>query len=139
MAILNFFKKNKEKERFLKKKKEKGEAAVQKTETVKISDKKSIERKKENFKEDVLVLESPYITEKSAAGSEKGVYVFKINPKANKIMVKKAVEKMYNVYVEKVNILRKPPKKIFVKGKWGRRTGFKKAVIYLKKGENIEI
>lgn len=139
MAILNFFKKNKEKERFLKKKKEKGLPAVQKTEIVKTSDKKSSARGKDNFKEDALVLDSPYITEKSAAGSDQGVYVFKISPRANKIMAKKAVEKMYNVHVEKVNILRKPTKKIFVKGKWGRKTGFKKAVVYLKKGENIEI
>lgn len=137
MAILNFFKKNKEKERFLKKK---GKAAVaQKTEILKIADKKNTERKKENFKDDVLVLESPYKTEKSVAGSEHGIYVFKINQKANKIMVRNAVEKMYNAHVEKVNILRKPPKKIFVKGKWGRKTGFKKAIVYLKKGENIEI
>lgn len=135
MAILNFFKKNKEKERFLKKKKEKGTDA-KKQETAKIAE----DRRKTDFKDDnILILESPYMTEKSNVLNEQGVYVFKISAKANKIMVKKAIEKMYNVHVEKVNILRKPPKIIFVKGKWGRKTGFKKAVVYLKKGENIEI
>lgn len=140
MALFDFFKKNKEKERFLKKS-SKREASAKKSGLLQNETKKEKNKDKQNlkFSEDTIILKNPYITEKSMSKNEKGVYTFKIGSDANKIMVKRAVEKMYNTKVDKVNIGKIPAKKIFVRGKWGKKTGYKKAVVYLKKGEKIEI
>lgn len=149
MAIFDFLKKNKEKERFLKKKKNKSVIPVLKEEAVKekkvkkekIREIEKIEtkRKSTDFKEEFLVLERPILTEKSTALSESGAYVFGVIKKANKIMIKHAVEKFYNVKVRSVNTNNVPAKKIFMRGKKGSRPGYKKAIVYLEKGEKIEI
>lgn len=142
MALFNFLKKNsKEKERFSKKQKNK--KALKKAASFEYADNKNsapvFPQKLIDQTDSVLVLKSPHITEKSVLMNEKGAYVFKVEERSNKIIIKKAIEKLYSVHVEKVNITKSPAKKIFVKGKWGMRSGFKKAAVYLKKGEKIEI
>lgn len=83
------------------------------------------------------VLNSIHISEKTNALASINRYVFKVNAKANKIEVKKAVEKAFDVHVVAVNVVN-------VKGKMrriGRKSGFtsdwKKAVVTLKPGEKI--
>lgn len=140
MAIFDFLKKNKEKERFLKKKKIKTGNAVKEeaAESGNGAEKEKTERKTD-FKDDFLILETPILTEKAAVLNEAGAYVFGVKRDANKIMIKHAVEKFYNVKVLTVNTVNMPAKKIFVRGKQGSRPGYKKAIVYLKKGEKIEI
>ena len=70
-------------------------------------------------------------------------YVFKVSFDANKTEIKKAIEKMYNVKVEKVNIIHIPGKKRRlgrIEG-WrkGLKRGFKKAIVTLRKGDKIEV
>lgn len=65
-------------------------------------------------------------------------YVFEVPADANKILVKQAVFSLYQVKPRRVNIIKMPAKKIIVRGKPGRRPGYKKAVVYLKKGDKIE-
>lgn len=146
MALFDFLKRNKEKERFLKNKARK--SSVQKSGLISDSEKKAgvkqgaeenIAEKKIDFKLDALTLRAPHITEKSGVMSEAGVYVFKVAPKANKIMVKRAIQKLYGAKVSKVNILNSPSKTVFLRGKRGWKSGFKKAVVYLQKGEKIEM
>lgn len=142
MAIFDFLKKNKEKERFLKKKKIKTGKLVKKDEGAEVEDlaqKKEKSERKSDFKEEFLVLENPILTEKSTILNEMGAYVFRVVRNANKIVIKRAVEKFYNVKVLNVNVINMPAKKIFVRGKWGSRPGYKKAMVYLEKGEKIEI
>lgn len=79
----------------------------------------------------------PRISEKSAALSKLDKYVFLIKNTANKIEVKKAVEKAYKVHVTQVNIIRNKSKKVNFGRISGTRSGFKKAVITLRKGESI--
>ena len=67
------------------------------------------------------------------------MYVFKVAEKANKTMIKRAVKETYGVAPRKINIVNIPPKKIFLRRQEGIKPGFKKAVIFLKKGEKIEI
>ena len=89
------------------------------------------------------VLKKPLITEKMTKTSEKlGQYGFIVDRKANKVEIKKAVEKMYNVTVDTVNTLtiagkRKPryTKTGFVSGSTGI---YKKAIVTLKKGDTID-
>jgi len=81
----------------------------------------------------------PHITEKGTALEGQGKYLFRVARSANKPEIKKSVEKLYNVKVEKVHIL-KTPSKFRQVGKYeGRRPGFKKAIVTLKEGERIEV
>lgn len=87
----------------------------------------------------LLLIKRPRITEKSGIQAEvQGVYTFEIAKKATKADVKQAVEAMYNVVVTKVNIVNLPAKAVFARGRRGVRTGVKKAVVYLKKGDKIQ-
>ena len=85
------------------------------------------------------VLVRPHITEKAAASAEKGIYVFQVAMDANKLEIAAAVALAYKVTPVKVTIAAIPRKLITVKGKVGFRKGGKKAYVYLKKGEKIEI
>lgn len=87
------------------------------------------------------VLLRPHVTEKATDLSEKGVYAFEINKRANKMHVRQAVEKFYKVKPTKVAIL--VGKNKYMKNqKNGRiqvkKTGGKKALVYLKSGDKIE-
>jgi len=86
---------------------------------------------------DVII--SPRITEKSSWSAEKNAYVFNINPKSNKKQVAEAVKEIYGIVPVKVNITSVPAKKVFSRGIKGTKSGGKKAIVYLKKGDSIEI
>lgn len=88
-------------------------------------------------KEHVLV--RPHITEKASALSERGVFVFEVSPRAGKHDIMMAIQTTYGVIPVKVNIVRLPAKAVFAKGKSGMKSGYKKAMVYLKKGDTIEI
>ncbi len=88
------------------------------------------------------VLKKPLITEKISQLNEKGIYGFIVNDKANKVQIRKEIEKSYEVKVEKVNTMRYPGKvKIRYKKTGvlkGRSSSYKKAIVYLKKGEVLD-
>ncbi|MCZ8355008.1 MAG: 50S ribosomal protein L23 [Cyclobacteriaceae bacterium] len=88
------------------------------------------------------VLKKPLVTEKVSAMNEKGRYGFIVDMNANKVEIKKAVEKQYGVTVESVNTIR-------VMGKFkvrftksgvlaGRKPNYKKAIVTLAAGEVID-
>ncbi len=80
----------------------------------------------------------PRISEKSGKLAQSGKYVFLVNNSANKIEVKKAVEKNYKVHVTQVNIINNKAKSVNFGRFNGKRSPFKKAVVTLKKGETLE-
>ena len=82
---------------------------------------------------------SPIVTEKSTNLSEQNKIVFKVSNKLNKIILKKNIEKIFKVNVIKVNIINKQPRKKNAKGKKVKIQGYKKAIITLKKGQNIDL
>lgn len=88
------------------------------------------------------ILKRPLVTEKVSALNEKGIYGLIVDNKANKIEVKKAVEKLYGVTVEQVNTLRYPGKKKtqYTKSgiRQGKRAAYKKALVTLKAGDVID-
>lgn len=98
--------------------------------------KKITKKEKKEVKKDSII-KRPRITEKAALSSEKGVYTFDISPNANKSEVIKMIKNLYNVTPVKVNITKIASKNVFVKGNWGVKSGGKKAVVYLKKGDKI--
>ena len=85
------------------------------------------------------LIKKPRITEKASFHAEQNVYTFDVEKSANKTEIKKAIFQLYKVRPVKVNILMVPKKQVFVKGKKGTRGGGKKALVYLKKGDKIEI
>jgi large subunit ribosomal protein L23 len=82
---------------------------------------------------------NPLVTEKSTNLSEMNKVVFKVNSSANKRSVKKNIEKIFKVNVVKVNIINKQRRIKIVKGKKVKVQGYKKAIITLKKGQNIDL
>ena len=82
---------------------------------------------------------SPLVTEKSTILSDQNKIVFKVPSKTNKIILKKNIEKIFKVNVTKINIINKQPRKKIVRGKKVKVMGYKKAIITLKKGHNIDL
>lgn len=92
-----------------------------------------------SIKHSTGVIKKPRITEKATVGTEKGQYIFEVTQDSNKASVAKAVEQMYKVVPLKVNIVRTPAKKVFVRGKVGTKQAVKKAIVFLKKGDKIDL
>ena len=84
-------------------------------------------------------IRSPIITEKATILSEQNKTVFKVHSKANKKTIKKNIEKLFKVDVVKVNIINSKRKLKMRQGKKTFKTGYKKAIITLKKGQNIDL
>ena len=85
------------------------------------------------------IILAPVITEKSEIAREAGKYTFKVDPKANKIEIKEAIEKLFNVKVTSIRTINVKPKKRRV----GRYTGLtnrsKKAIVTLQEGQTIDL
>jgi len=140
MAFKDFFKSKKEPEKKRKDvsskvlvKEKKKEASKETVKPIKKA------RKKIDEGDAYRVLKAPHITEKTTRLAKSHRYVFKVYEEANKPRIKKAIEKIYNVDVLSVKIIKIGPKKVIFKGIKGQRKGYKKAVIEIKKGQKIEI
>jgi large subunit ribosomal protein L23 len=136
MGLLDFLKKDKKSAAAQKAPEVK--ALTKKAEEKKDEEKKSalVSAKKKNTKDAYKVLLKPLITEKATAT---GAYFFAVKHDTTKQEVKKAVQAAYGVKPQKVNIINYGAKKV----RWGRVAGnqkaWKKAIVYLKPGENIEV
>ncbi|WHQ47183.1 MAG: 50S ribosomal protein L23 [Candidatus Midichloria sp.] len=86
---------------------------------------------------DVLI--SPIFSEKATLGAESKKYIFKVLEQANKTKISIAVEKIFNVKVAKVNIIKVPAKKRIFKQIKGVESGFKKAVVTLQAGYSLDL
>ncbi|MAQ22548.1 MAG: 50S ribosomal protein L23 [Flammeovirgaceae bacterium] len=90
----------------------------------------------------MAILIKPILTEKATSSNDKGKFSFIVDTKANKVQVKKAVEKTYDVNVVSVNtinVLGKSVSKFTKTGiVSGRKPSYKKAIVQLKEGEFID-
>lgn len=87
----------------------------------------------------MTVLIQPHVSEKAATVAEKAnQYVFRVRDDASKAEVKSAVELMFEVKVEGVNLLNRPGKTRRFKNMPGKRIGFKKAYVRLQDGQSID-
>ncbi|MFL6035017.1 MAG: 50S ribosomal protein L23 [Gaiellaceae bacterium] len=85
------------------------------------------------------VLLAPVLSEKSYSLIDQRKYAFKIHPDAHRLQVRQAVEQLFDVHVERVNILKvqaKPKRRGLIKG---TRPGWKKAIVQVRQGETIPI
>ena len=85
------------------------------------------------------VLIRPVVTEKSTLLQEQDKYVFQVDSKANKVMIREAVEKAYDVKVLSVNTVKTHGKMKRYGPRWTKRSDTKKAIVSLKQGERIQI
>ena len=82
---------------------------------------------------------SPLLTEKSTNLSGENKIVFKVLRSANKKNLKNNIEKIFKVNVTKINIINKQNRTKFTRGRKVKVSGFKKAIITLKKGQSIDL
>ena len=85
------------------------------------------------------VIIRPIITEKSTLLAEQGKYVFEVDPRANKVMVKEAVERIFNVKVVDVNISKLPGKTKRYGPRPAKTKAVKKAIVTLRPGDRIQL
>lgn len=85
------------------------------------------------------ILVKPILSEKSFRANALGQYVFKVSPKANKVSIRSAVEKVFDVHVTRVNIINVRGKVRNFGSISGRTSNWKKALVTLKKGESITV
>jgi large subunit ribosomal protein L23 len=95
----------------------------------------------ESAKDLSRVLLRPRVTEKATMSAENGVYVFEVDLRAAKKDIARAVEHYYGAKPLKVSVVSIPAKEIFSRrqGKRGKKSRGKKAYVYLKEGEKIEV
>ena len=85
------------------------------------------------------IIRSPVITEKSTLISEHNQVTFKVPLSASKPEIKEAVERVFAVKVKAVNTLRQTGKTKRFKGIIGRRPDYKKAIVTLAEGQQIDV
>jgi len=85
------------------------------------------------------IILSPRITEKAARNAGNNVYTFNVAPTTTKIEIKKAIEDLYGVKPARVTTSTIKHKTVQRKGIFGVKGGGKKAMVYLKKGDSIEL
>jgi len=133
MAIIDIFKKKKPEKKTVKPKEDLKEVKIEKpVEVPKV-------KKEKKSEEAYRILKTPHVTEKATSLAEKNQYIFKVNPQANKIEVKKAVQGIFGVDVVSVKIINVPEKKRRLGRIEGFRKGYKKAIVRIKEGQKIEV
>ena len=123
-----------------KKETKKIEDTVEETKSTKKESKKEKEVKKEVEKENktTLIL-SPRLTEKASNLSSGNVYTFNVKDSATKITLTKEIQNVYKVKPLKITIINHPREATFFRNNLGYKSGFKKALVTLKKGDKIDL
>ena len=85
------------------------------------------------------VLLAPVITEKSTLGSEHNQVTFRVPLTASKPEIKAAVESLFEVKVKAINTIRQNGKVKRVRGRVGKRSDYKKAIVSLAEGHSIDV
>ena len=152
MSILN---------KIIKKKDEKKDKAVsEETEKKKVVNKKTVKKETKDNKKDKSsvkvkknkkiskdkipnhyfdLVKKPHISEKTFNLSNENQYVFIVSDSANKSEIKKAIGGLYGVSVVSVNVISVPSKPKRFKGRQGIKSGYKKAIVKLAKGNTIDL
>ncbi|MDD4989915.1 MAG: 50S ribosomal protein L23 [Candidatus Pacebacteria bacterium] len=99
----------------------------------------STKAKKDEVKTAPGVLSQPQITEKATLLQESNQYIFRVFLHSSKPEVRKSVEEVYGVNVEKIRIVNVRRKRKRLGRTTGWKQGYKKAIVSLRKGQTIEI
>ena len=82
---------------------------------------------------------APIVSEKSYHGSVRGIYTFRVHSDAHKTQIRQAVEELFEVNVVRVNVIKVQPKPKRRGQIRGQKPGWKKAIVLLKPGQEIEV
>ena len=85
------------------------------------------------------ILIEPVLSEKANILREEGKYVFRVDPRANKIQIKEAVRRLYNVHPVSCTVMNVGGKPKRLRSRPGFTSSWKKAIIRLSKDEKISI
>ena len=85
------------------------------------------------------LIKKPVITEKSTANAQFNKYIFEVRNDANKINIKKTIEEIYKVKVQKLNSLNVKSKPKVFKGQRGTKSELKRIIVTLKEGNTIDM
>ena len=88
---------------------------------------------------DLNLIKKPVITEKSTANTQFNKYIFEVRNDSNKINIKKTIEEIYKVKVQKLNSLNVKSKPKVFKGQRGTRSELKRIIVTLKEGNTIDM
>lgn len=131
---------------FNSKKEEQDSKTVKKTAKKEVA-KKDGKGKKKKVSEELIkkadlvnkIIINPIVSEDAMQKTAEGKYVFRVNPNSNKNQVAEAVEALYGVNVVKVNVIKYKQKNHRFRMTKGKKSGFKKAVVTIKSGQEIEL
>lgn len=89
----------------------------------------------------MTIIKKAILSEKAYQDMETGIYTFLVDEKSNKKDIKIAIEKQFGITVVKINAARQPQKlkRIGKTRKFSKTAGGKKAVVWLAKGQSIEM
>lgn len=135
MALLDIFKKKKGEVKKIEKAEKPKKTIEEKPRKVEVASPKP----KKILGQAYRVLRKPHVTEKATDLTSKNQYVFEIFADANKNQVRKAVEDVYGIDVEKVRIINIAKKRRRLGRTQGWKQGYKKAVVKIKEGQKIEV
>ena len=85
------------------------------------------------------ILLAPVVSEKSYGLLDEGKYTFLVDPKADKVQIRQAVEQIFGVKVVGVNTINRPGKRKRTRYGYGKRKDTKRAIVSLAEGERIDI
>ena len=88
---------------------------------------------------DLNLIKKPVITEKSTANAQFNKYIFEVRNDADKTNIKKTIEDIYKVKVQKLNSLYVKSKPKVFKGQRGTRSELKRIIVTLKEGNTIDM
>ncbi|BDR52442.1 50S ribosomal protein L23 [Bombiscardovia nodaiensis] len=86
---------------------------------------------------DIII--KPVVSEKSYANSDRGQYTFVVDPAANKVAIKQAIEQIFSVKVTSVNTLNRQGKRTRTRTGYGRRVSEKRAIVTVAEGQSIDV
>jgi large subunit ribosomal protein L23 len=122
---------------FKKQKKDKKQITADNADTIQIKDKKN--PLQPLSRQPALLVKQAWITEKAGDLGGLRKYIFIVERKANKPEIKKAIESIYGVKVESVNIINIKGKAKRLGRSLGRTSAYKKAIVSLKEGQKIDV
>jgi large subunit ribosomal protein L23 len=99
--------------------------------------KKPTTEEKGNAVEKLII--APRVTEKASLQSNQNAFTFVVKASATKLSLRDEIKKEYKVTPRAINIVNIPRQWTFVRGRLGQKSGYKKAVVFLKKGDTIKL
>ena len=93
----------------------------------------------EEKKETAKLIIAPRVTEKASVQSNQNAFTFVVAGNATKLSLRDEIKREYKVTPRAINITNIPRQWTFIRGKIGHKSGFKKAVVFLKKGDTISL